>query len=65
MKNITMHQANAIAIQMISDRSIGCFHQMRSDGGRIDDIVVPSLRARYFASGVIGTVTISITPQTM
>src|SRR5690606_21591300 len=35
MKNMIMHQTNAIAIQVPSTRSSGCFPQSRSAGGSI------------------------------
>src|ERR1019366_10525118 len=47
MKNITMHQTKAMAIQVPSTRSSGCFHHRRSAGGRMALTSSPSLRQRY------------------
>src|SRR5512133_1872511 len=58
MKNMTMHQAKAMAIQVPSTRSSGCFHHSRSAGGRIALMDVPL----YLANGMVR---MSITPQSV
>jgi hypothetical protein len=61
MKNMMRHQIKAIPIQVPSTRSMGCFHQTRSGGGKIA-LMAGSLRLGYLRTGMFA---ISITPQTM
>jgi hypothetical protein len=66
MKNMVRHQTSAIAIQVPSTRSSGCFHQILVLGGSSELIKASPLMEECAAGYLaIGMVTISITPQRM